>query len=257
MTMGAVVVTTEQKSLRIKQADDEGRVEAVFATLGVVDHDGDVILPGAFRHGEKVRISAYNHSSWGGAMPVGKGTIVEEGNEAVFRGEFFLTTTAGRDTFETVKGLEDLGEWSFGFDIAPDAQREGEHEGRMVRFIGAREDGSPGITTHEVSPVMLGAGINTRTLVAKAAHRDKLTDHLGTVTKMVDEVTERVREVVTMRAEQGKQLGEDSRALAVDLASRCEALREVVTTVDAPTHEDEDAVKVRAQALAAVAFSTI
>ena len=297
----------ERKTLAnvsLKDAD-EGRVEAVFATLNVRDHDGDVLLPGAFESGQKVRISAYNHASWGpGALPVGKGTITEEGAEAVFRGQFFMDTQHGRDTFATVKNLDELGEWSFGFDLKQGSTRDGEHQGEQVRFIGPLPDGTAGIVTHEVSPVILGAGMNTRTLAAKGMAGDldeilaelkegrelstanvnrlaqiaktlreagddidelvgrntrddgggktdsqphmKLTDHLEAVKTGDEEIIERVREVVTLRTEQGKQLGEESRLQAETLAETWEscakALRDVLTSADATDNrltEDE------------------
>ena len=69
---------------------EKGLVEAVFATLGVVDLDGDVTVAGAFEDGAAVRISSYGHASWGGALPVGRGTIRAGAKEAVLDGRFFL-----------------------------------------------------------------------------------------------------------------------------------------------------------------------
>ena len=40
-----------------------GEVRAVFATLDVVDSDGDVIRPGAIGD-QEVLISSYGHGSW-------------------------------------------------------------------------------------------------------------------------------------------------------------------------------------------------
>lgn len=142
---------------------DQREVTAVFSTLGVRDHDGDITRQGAFTDGAPVQISAYGHASWGGALPVGKGTIRIAGDEAILDGQFF-DTSAGRDTFVTVRELakSDMGEWSYGFDINEFAF--GEVDGQRVRFLDK-------LTVHEVSPVLLGAGINTRTLAAKAAKR--------------------------------------------------------------------------------------
>src|SRR3546814_6704026 len=65
---------------------------------------------------------------------------------------FFMNTTHGRDTFETVKALSEDGlqEWSYGFDI--DEYAFGEVDGQRVRYLDR-------LTVHEVSPVLLGAGI--------------------------------------------------------------------------------------------------
>jgi hypothetical protein len=146
--------------VEIKDAD-KGTVKAVFSTFDVVDHDGDVTAPGAIEDGAPVRISAYGHASWGGALPVGKGVVRIKGGEAILEGQFFLDTTHGRDTFETVKQLSEDGlqEWSYGFDVL-DAE-PAERDGKQVRLLKR-------LKVHEVSPVLLGAGINTRTLVAKS-----------------------------------------------------------------------------------------
>ena len=57
--------------------EESGAVTIAFAQLNVVDHDKDVSLPGSFPT-KTVPISAYGHTSWSGAMPVGKGTIRED-----------------------------------------------------------------------------------------------------------------------------------------------------------------------------------
>jgi hypothetical protein len=158
----------DTKTLHGLKVSSKGEIEAVFATLGVVDHDGDVTKPGAFGK-QNVRISAYNHGSWSGALPVGKGTISEVGNEAILNGKFFMSTTHGRDTFETVKESGDLMEWSYGYDIL--AASPGQQDGRDVQFL---EE----LNVIEVSPVILGAGIDTRTLSAKSAN-GKLTPEMA------------------------------------------------------------------------------
>jgi HK97 family phage prohead protease len=138
----------------------KGTVEAVFATLDVVDHDGDITLKGAFQDGAPVRISAYGHKTWDGALPVGRGTIRAGDTDAVLEGKFFLNSQPGRDTFETVKEMADLQEWSYGFDIVE--SEDGDHEGQKVRYLKK-------LKVHEVSPVLLGAGVGTRTLAVKDA----------------------------------------------------------------------------------------
>ncbi len=137
-----------------------GEVEAVFATLGVKDHDGDIILPGAIKDGATVAISAYGHSVWKGNAPAGVGTIHEEGDELVMKGRYFLDTDQGRNDFHTVKGLAEAGkgEWSFG--LLNIESTKGTHNGVSGNLIKS-------VDVPEVSPVFIGAGINTRTLVAK------------------------------------------------------------------------------------------
>lgn len=145
---------------------DQGEVSAVFSTFNVIDKDGDVTLPGAIKNGTEVVISAYGHESWRGLLPVGKGVIRTTTREAILEGRFFLETTAGRETFETVKQLGDLQEWSYSLSDV-DAY-SGEFGGRPAQFLRS-------ITVKEVSPVLVGAGVDTRTLATKAAAEDRET----------------------------------------------------------------------------------
>jgi hypothetical protein len=145
--------------VEIKSAD-KGEVTAVFSTFNVVDSDGDVTKTDAFEEGAEVLISSYQHTSWSGALPVGKGRIRTTRAEAVLDGQFFMDTTAGRDTFAVVKALGERQQWSYGFDVL-DAE-PGTFDGRDVNFLKR-------LKVHEVSPVLIGAGVNTRTLATKGA----------------------------------------------------------------------------------------
>lgn len=142
------------------KAGDKGQVNAVFSTFDVLDKDGDITLPGAFAEGAPVVISAYGHKSWEGALPVGDGVIRTTGKEAVLDGQFYMDTTHGADAFRTVKRLADrgLGQWSYGYDVQ-DADY-GELDGKQVRYLKR-------LSVTEVSPVLIGAGVNTRTLATK------------------------------------------------------------------------------------------
>lgn len=148
----------------IKDAS-QGLVEAVFSRFDVVDKDGDITDRGAFTEGAAVVISAYGHKSWDGELPVGHGTIHEQGDVAVMRGQFLMNTTHGRDTFETVKALSAAGiqEWSYSLhevQAEPDTV-----DGKRVRRI--KKVG----LVKEVSPVLRGAGVDTLTLATKQARK--------------------------------------------------------------------------------------
>lgn len=129
-------------------------VEAVFATMNTIDADGDILLPGAIEDGQTVPISAYGHTSWQGKLPIGRGTITVRGDEAIIHAELF-DTVDGRDTATVLDGLGGLGQWSFGLDIV-EAER-GTVKGQPANLVSR-------VTIHEVSPVLRGAGVNTRTL---------------------------------------------------------------------------------------------
>jgi hypothetical protein len=96
---------------------EKGDVEAIIATLGVVDKDEDIIRPGRDpRRREGVDVG-YGHDAVYGAAPVGKGTIVVEGNKASSRAACSSPPLDGRDTFECLKEMGADQEWSFGFRI--------------------------------------------------------------------------------------------------------------------------------------------
>jgi HK97 family phage prohead protease len=136
-----------------------GTGRAIFSRYNVVDSDGDVTLPGAFQDGTEVVISAYGHSSWASALPVGKAVIRDQGGWAEAELEFF-DTPDGQMHRDTLKALGALGQWSYGFDIAEHSF--GDFGGRNVRFLQK-------LTVHEVSPVLVGAGVRTQTVDIRGA----------------------------------------------------------------------------------------
>ncbi len=149
----------ETKSFRLKEFDDEGVGSAVIATLGVLDRDGDVILPGAFGVQHVAVVPAHDAS----VVPLGKAVISERGNEAI--AEFNLNTNiqggkewASHLKFDLAHG-EAVQQWSFRYDVIDGAT--GEFGGEPARFLKS-------LQVPEVSPVLVGAGINTRTMAAKA-----------------------------------------------------------------------------------------
>jgi len=143
---------TYRSPIEIKADGEPGSFRAVFATFDTVDHDGDVTSQGAFKDGQQVRIAYWGHR-WQD-LPVGRGEIHQDEEQAWVDGQFFLDTTAGKETYQTVKNLGELQEWSYGFDI--EESHLGEFDGQDVQFLDRLE-------VYEVSPVMLGAGIGTRT----------------------------------------------------------------------------------------------
>lgn len=158
---------TETKTfagVAVKDAD-KGEVQAVIATLDVVDRDGDIIRPSAIPTGSKVAMSSYGHDAFYGNPPVGKGTLSVEGKKLLFDGRTFLNTTGGRDTFETLKEMGADQEWSFGFRVLGyEVPSEEERKQGAVRILTK-------LDAFEVSPVLIGAGIGTRTLGVKSEEK--------------------------------------------------------------------------------------
>lgn len=192
------------KGLRVEIKDaDRGEITAIFSTLGVKDSDGDVTVPGAFEDGAEMPISAYGHTSWAGALPPGKGRIRTTKTEAILEGQFFLDTTHGADTFKTVQRLGALGQWSYGYDAVKFSY--GEHDGQKVRFLEQ-------LKVHEVSPVLLGAGVGTRTLGAKSAPMS-FAEEAWAVLAAVTGLGDRAADVLAKRLEKGKGFGAESASL--------------------------------------------
>lgn len=156
------IVTKEFGALEVKDAE-RGEVEAVIATLNVVDRDGDVILADAIKDGARVKMSSYGHDIMFGDMPVGRGVVKVEKDRAVFRGKVFLSTLRGREVFSVLKEMGADQEWSFGFSILdsgpPDDDWREKGASRVLKALDA----------FEVSPVLLGAGIGTATVSVKSA----------------------------------------------------------------------------------------
>jgi HK97 family phage prohead protease len=209
----------DTKSLRVQVKDaDKGEVTAVFSTFDAIDSDGDVTKAGAFEDGAQVVISAYGHASWNGVLPVGKGVIRAGAKEAVLDGAFFINTTQGRDTFEAVKALGELGQWSYGYDVTKHSF--GEFDGKQVRFL-------EGLKVHEVSPVLVGAGVGTRTLAAKS--HMKFAEEGEAVLAALTQFGSRAAEVMAMRREKGKGLGPESSGLVERIEAELKRLAEVLT----------------------------
>lgn len=190
-------------SAQIKALDDEGQGRAVIATLNTIDKDGDVTVPGAFgAQGVKI-VPAHD---WG-HIPLGKGTIREEGNEAIADFQLNLDIEAGRDWHSALKfDLENgqpLQEWSYGFAISDEGADFGEFEGQQVRFLKR-------LKVFEISPVILGAGEGTRTVAIKNHGGSIKFAHQ--VQAAIDELTDIVKragEIRSVRQAEGRDLSDE------------------------------------------------
>src|SRR3989304_3384709 len=112
--------------------DDAGTIQAAFSVFNVIDSDGDVVKPSAFKDGQETPMT-WAHK-WD--QPIGKGTVKVSRKQAVFDGHFFLDTQAGLEAYKTVKNMAGLQEWSFGFRVLED--EEGGFDGQRGRFLKGR-----------------------------------------------------------------------------------------------------------------------
>ncbi len=219
----------EHKALSLNlKADSAGAVSAVFSTLNVVDKDGDVTLPGAFSSGAPVNIAAWGHN-WGD-LPSGDGTIAEQGNDVVFDGAFYLDTPQGDATYRTLKQRFERGvvtqEWSYGFQVMESDL--GTFEGNDVRFLKK-------LKVFEVSPVMVGAGENTRTLGVKG---QPFLGQIDEVQAAIVDVVQRSQELASLRAKDGRVLSAANRTRLSSLhEAMSQAIEEVRQLLDATDPE--------------------
>lgn len=157
---------TKFSNFALKKLTEQGEGIAVIAMLNVVDLDGDVTLPGAFGEQTVPMVPAHD---WREA-PIGKANIKEVGDEVRAEFKLNLATSTGRDWYEAMRFDLDhppaKQQYSYGFSIVE--AEDGPFQNRRVRFLKK-------LAVHEVSPVLLAAGIGTRTLAMKAtAKPDKL-----------------------------------------------------------------------------------
>ena len=152
------------KEIARAEFTEAGEVEAVVATLGAVDRDRDVFLPGAFPPRSRVWLSSYGHDVVRrDAPPAGVGFVTPDRDRAVLRGRFFIDTDRGREAFRVVKNLGEDGEWSIGYSERSVRTAPLTHEWRRRgarRLVAAVEP-------LEASPVFMAAGFDTGTVAAK------------------------------------------------------------------------------------------
>lgn len=217
----------------VKFDDDKGTVRAVIATLGVIDKDGDVTLPGFF--GDQPTAIADNHDR---GRVGGKGRIFEKDDEAIFEGNYFVETIEGREQFLTAKAMGDLQEWSYGFHLKEGGWRPGEHDGRSVRFLTPTPDGDPGVRVGEVSTVIVGAGEGTRTIAIKSQGL-RFVEQAEQTAQAVELLYARADEIRALRAEKGTALGVDAVARLLEVKTRLSTAAEMFGTLVEPAPETD------------------
>lgn len=155
----------QTKSITIVEMDEAGKGLARLAQLSAIDNDGDTYAPAAFSwptagHQWASMIPAHDRRK----MPFGKARIFEDDDWAFAELNLNLDTQVGRDWHSTLKFDLDRGdpvqEWSYGYEVldADHAQRGRDWRRKLKR-----------VKVDEVSPVLRGAGIGTRTLSMKGA----------------------------------------------------------------------------------------
>jgi hypothetical protein len=151
----------------IKSIDQGKRqVHAVIATLEQVDSHFDVVKAGFF--GSKPIETPVLAAHQDKQPPMGRALSYERGAEV----HSLLTlyeTAQGEAWYQAIKADYETGrplmQYSWGFLPYPDAFTR---KGGIRELHARRSDGSPGIQLYEVSPVLNGSSVNTRTLEVKS-----------------------------------------------------------------------------------------
>jgi hypothetical protein len=188
---------TERKlGVELKQLDEEGTGLARIATLGVIDADGDLTLKGAF--GEQ-HVQVLPTHDWG-SVPLGKARVFEKGNEALAEFKLNLETVVGKEWHAALMfDLHDgkpIQNWSYGFTVEEASFEERDDVGR-VRILEK-------LTVHEVSPVVIGSGVDTGTLAIKASRSFEV--QLDAVMAEIDDIVGRAASILKLRRVEGRSL---------------------------------------------------
>jgi HK97 family phage prohead protease len=141
--------------IELKEDGDTRYIEAVFSLFDTIDSDNDVTKANALRSGytgNKVPL-VWNHD-W--SKVIGRGVIETDNQKAVFKG-YFLNTEAGKEAYETVKAMQDMQQFSYGFQVIKSTK--GTHIDSKGEEVPVRvlED----VKVWEVSPVLVGAQQNS------------------------------------------------------------------------------------------------
>ncbi len=195
---------------------EEGAVLVAFSRLNAIDKEGDVTLPGAIPT-KDVAMSAFNHASWEGALPVGRGTVKEQGDLGVFSGSFFMQTDQGRNAYHTIKAMADLQEWSYGYRVL---------DGGPIQWEGKSAFALRKLDIHEVSPVLKGMGNSTATLAIKSGSPGPdapYADHLAWVSDEVEALITRSKDRADWRAKEGRVLSSANRTSLATIATGLES----------------------------------
>jgi len=141
--------------IELKEDGDTRYIEAVFSLFDTIDSDNDVTKANSLRSGytgNKVPL-VWNHD-W--SKVIGRGIIETDNQKAVFKG-YFLNTEAGKEAYETVKAMQDMQQFSYGFQVMKSTKGthiDSKGEEVPVRML---ED----VKVWEVSPVLVGAQQNS------------------------------------------------------------------------------------------------
>ena len=200
--------------------ETEGQVEAYVNTMGVRDHDGDIIDPEAFNASIKANLpipvlSGHDQKQIVGKVVFARAEELEAPEHRLLaRIQMNMDTQIGREAFSNIAG-DFVREWSVGFNIpGPDAvdyEKLGKETIRRIKNL----------DWVEVSSVIRGASPATMTIAAKSDNPDEI-EEVEDITTETIEITETSESSPDDTEEAAAATGEQS---AADALTRIALLR--------------------------------
>ena len=165
--------------------ETEGQVEAYVNTMGVRDHDGDIIDPEAFNASIKANLpipvlSGHDQKQIVGKVVFARAEELEAPEHRLLaRIQMNMDTQIGREAFSNIAG-DFVREWSVGFNIpGPDAvdyEKLGKETIRRIKNL----------DWVEVSSVIRGASPATMTIAAKSDNPDEIEEVEDVITETIE-----------------------------------------------------------------------
>jgi hypothetical protein len=163
----------EQKDfpVEIKELNDKGEGVLRFIRFHQEDKDADITLPGFIGEQEAPLLVAHNWTS--DHPPLGHGKSFEADGATNFSFQLNMDDPRAKTWHSWLKmdqrSMRPIQQVSYGFRPYDDGFERGHKDGKPVRFLKPRKDGSPGAKLFEVSFVVVGSGNDTGVLDIKRA----------------------------------------------------------------------------------------
>ena len=211
--------------IELKEDGDKRYIEAVFSLFDTIDSDNDVTKANALKSGytgNKVPL-VWNHD-W--SKVIGRGIIETDNQKAVFKG-YFLNTEAGKEAYNTVKEMQDMQQFSYGFQVMKSSK--GTHIDSKGEEVPVRvlED----VKVWEVSPVLVGAQQNSFVQALKSGLEpvDEEIKAEMQVESTEPEVSSETDASISKSSQQGMRLGEHAVASLEELKAFTERIEDLAS----------------------------
>ena len=208
--------------IELKEDGDKRYIEAVFSLFDTIDSDNDVTKANALRSGytgNKVPL-VWNHD-W--SKVIGRGIIETDNQKAVFKG-YFLNTEAGKEAYNTVKEMQDMQQFSYGFQVMKSSK--GTHIDSKGEEVPVRvlED----VKVWEVSPVLVGAQQNSFVQALKSGLEPY--DEIDTeFEEIIEPKVSSTTDASISKSQQGVRLGEQAVASLEELKAFTERIEDLAS----------------------------